>query len=269
VSLVPPSVCAVSEYRLAEIATAANVTPRTVRYYQATGLLPQPTRRGNHVVYTDAHLSRLQAIAQLQEQGLRLETIRRMLDGHHDDHDNVVALLGPDLVGSAWLAASARTLTEGELADMLGDHYPEMVSDLVTAGYLEIRGERGQPRHWFAPSVPQLKGAVALAEIGTDVALSGAARDVLGRRMRRLAEDLVKTWIAESGRLYSGDATREELLLNLELIRSVAWQSAAHVMAVEIERAIRNADVIRERMGHRPATRLRTPSRRDGGLPAR
>jgi DNA-binding transcriptional MerR regulator len=254
----------VSEYRLAEIATAANVTSRTVRYYQATGLLPQPTRRGNHVVYSDAHLNRLQAIAQLQEQGLRLETIRRMLDGHHDDQDNVVALLGPELVGSAWLAASARTLTESELADMLGDHYPEMVSDLVSAGYLEIRGEPGRPRHWYAPSVPQLKGAIALAEIGTDVALSGAARDVLGRRMRRLAEDLIKTWISESGRLYSGDASRDELLLNLELIRSVAWQSAAHVMAVEIERAIRNADVVRARMDHPPMPRPHTTRRRPG-----
>ena len=45
-------------YSVAELAGKAEVTLRTVRYYQATGLLQRPERSGRSVVYTDDHLQR-------------------------------------------------------------------------------------------------------------------------------------------------------------------------------------------------------------------
>jgi len=252
---------AMAEYSLVDLANAANLPTRTIRYYQAVGLLPRPRRRGKQAIYTEEHLQRLKAIARLREQGLRLETIRKMLDGQVETSRTVVELLGPGMASSAWLETSARTFTEGELAELLGDDYPELVSDLVKAGYLEIRADMGQPRAWYAPNLPQLRGALELAKYGTDIALSGRAADLLRKRLRRLAEEFVEMWISEAGNLYAGEATREEFELNLELFRSVAWQSAAYVMAQEMESAIAKTDEIGE---HRKSRRSGTSSSAKG-----
>ena len=66
---------------LAELADAAGVTPRTVRYYIAQGLLPPPVGTGGGADYTEAHLAHLKAIKALQNQHLPLAEIRGRLSG--------------------------------------------------------------------------------------------------------------------------------------------------------------------------------------------
>ncbi len=66
-------------YRLPELADAAGVTPRTVRYYIAQGLLPSPGRLGAGTRYGSEHLDRLRLIRGLQDEGLSLSEIRDRL----------------------------------------------------------------------------------------------------------------------------------------------------------------------------------------------
>jgi DNA-binding transcriptional MerR regulator len=63
---------------LKQLADAAGVTPRTVRYYVSEGLLPSP-ERGPQARYDPAHLARLRLIRQLQRNHLPLAEIRRRL----------------------------------------------------------------------------------------------------------------------------------------------------------------------------------------------
>jgi DNA-binding transcriptional MerR regulator len=67
-------------YTLTELAQPAGVTPRTVRYYVAQGLLPSPGQPGPGAKYGDQHLDRLRAIRLLQARHLPLAEIRRRLD---------------------------------------------------------------------------------------------------------------------------------------------------------------------------------------------
>ena len=67
-------------YTIAELADRAGVTPRTVRYYTAEGLLPPPDTRGRYAVYGDDHLHRLELIARLKEAYLPLGEIRSRLE---------------------------------------------------------------------------------------------------------------------------------------------------------------------------------------------
>lgn len=67
------------EYTIGALAQAAGVTPRTIRYYTAEGLLPQPESRGRYARYTEEHLRRLQQIIQLKEHYLPLHVIRERL----------------------------------------------------------------------------------------------------------------------------------------------------------------------------------------------
>ena len=64
------------EWKLAELAAAAGVSPRTVRYYVQRGLLPAPPFKGPDTVYGEDHLVRLKAIRVLQARFLPLDAIQ-------------------------------------------------------------------------------------------------------------------------------------------------------------------------------------------------
>jgi DNA-binding transcriptional MerR regulator len=63
------------EFKLEELAKAAGVSARTVRYYVQRGLLPAPVFRAKDTAYDDSHLVRLRAIRKLQDAHLPLEAI--------------------------------------------------------------------------------------------------------------------------------------------------------------------------------------------------
>jgi DNA-binding transcriptional MerR regulator len=71
-------------YSLTELAGLAGVTPRTVRYYVAQGLLASPGTSGPGVKYDDGHLDRLLLIRKLQREHLPLADIRQRLAGLDD-----------------------------------------------------------------------------------------------------------------------------------------------------------------------------------------
>jgi DNA-binding transcriptional MerR regulator len=65
-----------ASYSLDELAREADVTPRTVRYYIAEGLLPPPESIGRNARYSQEHLDRLHLIGQMKEAYLPLKEIR-------------------------------------------------------------------------------------------------------------------------------------------------------------------------------------------------
>jgi DNA-binding transcriptional MerR regulator len=69
------------ELKLDELAQRTGVSPRTVRYYIAQGLLPSPGRLGPMTRYGREHVDRLRLIKQLQEERLSLAEIRSRLEG--------------------------------------------------------------------------------------------------------------------------------------------------------------------------------------------
>jgi DNA-binding transcriptional MerR regulator len=72
-------------HTIGELAEKAGVTPRTIRYYTAEGLLPAPETRGRYALYGDEHLRRLQLIARLKEAYLPLEEIKAYMSELTDE----------------------------------------------------------------------------------------------------------------------------------------------------------------------------------------
>jgi len=64
---------------IGELADAAGLTRRAVRFYVQCGLLPPPLARGRGAHYDRTHLARLLEIDRLQTAGHSLEAIRRIL----------------------------------------------------------------------------------------------------------------------------------------------------------------------------------------------
>ena len=63
-----------------ELASQAGTATTTVRMYQSKGLLPPPERQGRIGYYGQGHLARLRLIAELQEQGFSLASIKRLTE---------------------------------------------------------------------------------------------------------------------------------------------------------------------------------------------
>ena len=72
--------------RIGDLTEQAEVTPRTVRYYESIGLLPPGEREGHgQHYYTEETLARLRKIDQLKKLGLSLDEIRDVIDLYFTD----------------------------------------------------------------------------------------------------------------------------------------------------------------------------------------
>ena len=69
--------------RIGEVAEMLGTTPRTIRYYEEIGLLPdaQDRAQGKHRCYTDADVERVREIMRLRDLlGLSLEEVSALLE---------------------------------------------------------------------------------------------------------------------------------------------------------------------------------------------
>jgi DNA-binding transcriptional MerR regulator len=69
-----------NKYSIRQLAELTGFPARTIRYYVQEGLLEAPAGRGRGGFYYDSHLARLRQIKTLQQSGLRLEAIARLLE---------------------------------------------------------------------------------------------------------------------------------------------------------------------------------------------
>ena len=81
------------EYRVEELAEAAGITVRTLRFYRERKLLPPPRREGRIAWYSEEHLGRLRVIAELLERGHTLGGIAELLAAGAQGRD-VAELIG-------------------------------------------------------------------------------------------------------------------------------------------------------------------------------
>lgn len=76
--------------RIGDLTERAEVTPRTVRYYERIGLLPPGEREGHgQHYYTEETLARLRKIDQLKKLGLSLDEIRDVIDFYFIDPSGI------------------------------------------------------------------------------------------------------------------------------------------------------------------------------------
>lgn len=66
--------------RIGEVADRVGVNPKTIRFYESIGVLPEPPRTASgYRDYEDEHVERLQFIKNAQRLGLKLEDISEVL----------------------------------------------------------------------------------------------------------------------------------------------------------------------------------------------
>jgi DNA-binding transcriptional MerR regulator len=137
----PAALQAKERYSIDELSTLAGVTPRTVRYYIAQGLLERPEgeKRGAH--YLRRHLEQLLLVRRWTDAGLSLDRVRELLDGAPEDPPRRAAAPGSVEV---WSRITVVDGLEVHLEPGRAGLSPEQVRALVrgiTALYRQVRSE--------------------------------------------------------------------------------------------------------------------------------
>ena len=135
----PPAVTEPEIYSIDDLSTLAGVTPRTVRYYIAQGLLERPEgeKRGAH--YLRRHLEQLLLIRRWTEAGLSLERVRELIGGAPEDPPRRASPPGSVEV---WSRVTVADGIEVQVEPGRAGLTPEQVRALVrgiTALYRQVR----------------------------------------------------------------------------------------------------------------------------------
>jgi DNA-binding transcriptional MerR regulator len=224
-------------YQLPQLAAAAGVSARTIRYYQAERLLPPPAKRGREAIYDGAHLERLALIGELRDRGLTLRTIRELVTSDHPT-TTVSQWLDVDATLTApWSDDRPRTVTRDELVELVrrsGGDRPGLIGELQAAGFVQqnVGGD------WTVNSPALLHYAVRLEQANIDVDITANVRDLLRRRLANTVDDSVKLLVERTGKGFAGGATTEELETAIAALRPIAREMSSLILAQEVERAL-------------------------------
>lgn len=180
-----PSVRGDDELTVDELAAAAGIPVRRIRFYAGKKLLPPPRLDGRTGLYGPAHLARLQLIADLQDAGYTLSAIEDFLAGLPDDADaDAVELVGALVAPGS--SGPALVLGREELHDRLGRALTDdQVQALERANLLRV-AEDG----CFHLTQAQLEFARRMLAVDAPLDALVEAGILVRQHARSLAEDL-------------------------------------------------------------------------------
>ncbi|WP_328960550.1 MerR family transcriptional regulator [Streptomyces virginiae] len=155
-------------YRREDVARAAGVKVRNLRYYQERGLLPPPRREGRIAWYSDDHLTRLRLISDLLGRGYTVNGIAELLQAW-EEGGGLSQLLGLEReMTRDWLQEEPVTLSRRELRELFGPTATaEDTRRAAELGYVTIDGDlvTYPNRRLLEATLTLVRQGVPLAEI--------------------------------------------------------------------------------------------------------
>ncbi|MGD8858504.1 MAG: MerR family transcriptional regulator [Myxococcales bacterium] len=228
-----------TEYTIDELSAHSGVPSRTIRFYQAKGVLPAPRKRGRVAIYDTGHLEQLQRVAELQDKGLRLRAIKELLSRKDMDSDALQKWLGVGERLGHLTEDEPKLLTERELRDLLGDVPPGIISRLVRREVIKVQGE-GMARRYLIESPALLRVGMHLLEAGVDLEHVLVLYELLQRRLSRAADDVVQYAFKHVGDGFGRSAEPDDIMSLLETIfaQGAGAEAVRLIFTREVQRAV-------------------------------
>jgi DNA-binding transcriptional MerR regulator len=162
------------------------MTVRNIRAHQSRSLLPPPELRGRTGYYGPEHVSRLEAIRELQGEGFNLEAIKRLLQSVNGSTEE--ALRFTRAVRAPFADERPETIGLRELIDLWGgEPDPAALERAVELGFVRPLGDD----RFELPSPRLARARRELAALGIP---GETALDVLAE-LRRDAEGVAKAYV--------------------------------------------------------------------------
>lgn len=235
----PASTSEVAEYTIDQLAAKTGVPSRTIRFYQAKGLLEPPKRRGRVAFYDDTHAERLIAVSQLQDKGLRLRAIRDFIATPDSDSDSIQKWLGIGQRIDHELADDPQLLTENELLELLGQPPVGTLALLRRQGAIKAEGQ-GLQQRYLVESPVLLRIAARLEKTGISFETTLRFHEILDKHMRRAADELVEHALNHLGKGFGRSAKPDDIAQAVECLYpdSPGGQAMQVIFGREIRRAV-------------------------------
>ncbi|MDQ4117790.1 MAG: MerR family transcriptional regulator [Actinomycetota bacterium] len=168
-----------------ELARVSGVTVRNIRAYQARGLLPPPQVKARTGYYGPGHEARLELIQDLQDEGVKLDTIKKLLDITGGTTEQVVHFIRT--VRGLFAAEERQVVQTAELAERFGSGDPDLLKRGQKMGLLRELGD-----DTYEEISPRLMNAAAdLTGLGIPVERS---LDVV-EQLRKHADGIAKIYV--------------------------------------------------------------------------
>ncbi|WP_329569995.1 MerR family transcriptional regulator [Kitasatospora sp. NBC_01266] len=215
------------EYRVAELAAAAGITTRTLRFYRERKLLPPPRMAGRIAWYGQAHLARLRVIAELLERGHTLGGIAELI-GAGESGRGVAALIGLEAaIISPWSDETPVSLSWDELRAAFGDQLTEAnTAESLAQGYITVTddGITHVSRRLMDATVALIEEGVPLAAVLDASRKAQEYADAVAEVFVGLIRDQLLAVLADERPLPPGEAAHltEQLTRIRPLARTVA-----------------------------------------------
>lgn len=224
-----------------EVARRVGMTARNVRAHRSRGLVPPPRLRGRTGYYGPEHVSRLELIRNLQEQGFNLESIKRLLANNRSESvgdalDFTRALTAP------FGDERPRQVEASEFMARWGDELtPEVVERIRSLGFVSDLGD-GR----YEVRSPRLERASQeLAELGVPLAVAVEVTETLQRHADAVAATFVDLFLEQVWRPFeaAGEPAEEwpRVREALERLRPLAGESLSSVFGIAMTDAVERA----------------------------
>ncbi|MFL0392827.1 MULTISPECIES: MerR family transcriptional regulator [Streptomyces] len=225
------------EYRAHELAEAAGITTRTLRFYRERKLLPPPRREGRIAWYDEHHLARLRSITALLARGHTLGGIADLLDAFEKGRDarSAAEVMGLDTtLITPFSQETPVRLTPEELADYFqGEVTVDNLAASLDIGYVAIDGDE-----FVHTSRRLLEGSAELVAKGIPLAAVLEA----GRELRERTDEIAALFarLFRTHLLPSQEATDPAALNELlARVAPVAKQVVEAELGLALDRRVR------------------------------
>lgn len=223
-------------YTIDELAAATSIPSRTIRFYQSSGVLPKPQKRGRIAYYGPHHIERLELIGKMQDRGLRMRAIKDLVD--RIDRGEVVLQewLGlEEQLSSAWIDDAPKVLTRAELDELLGERRPGFLAELTRAGTVEPQTEGA----YLVPSPGLLQVATRLDDAGVSVEVATGASEILQRHLGKAARELASYFVDHAGDGFGKGDSVASIGEAFSELRNIGPESVRLIFAREMEQVLR------------------------------
>jgi DNA-binding transcriptional MerR regulator len=229
-----------------ELARETGLTVRNVRSHHARGLLPPPEVRGRTGFYGPEHVQRLRLIQELQQEGLKLDGIKRLLGDS-----------GERLLGLKQAAGEPpeppEVVTAAELEQRLGRQSRKALAKAEKLGMLIPLGDG----HFEIPSPVLLAAAEEVVSRGVSLEHALDMLESVERHSRAVSREFIKLFMEDVIKPFADAGMPEErwgeLAESVEHVRPLAAQALLAVfrrtMDEEVEATF--ADLARRLAGRR------------------
>lgn len=223
-------------YTIDELAEASGVPSRTIRFYQAEGVLPWPEKRGRIAVYHETHLERLEAIGIMQRRGLQLAAIRDLLSLDASDRLSVWDWLGLQAEALVPLSDQPAELSEEELVEQLGPTHADLIPDLEAIGLV-----RRLPTGRFRLPLPtMLDITLEFHDVGVQVPISAELAQIIIGHLTQAAEEILTFVRTRVGDSFASSRDPADLARTLEVVDRRAVEAVGLMWADVMHNAVRD-----------------------------